>query len=182
MTSRLSYVDPANATGRARELLDGVKAKLGRVPNAMKAMVNAPAVFEGYLSFTAAMSKGVLPATVREQIALVVSQANRCEYCVSAHSLTAKLAGLNPEQILNARRGKGTDPKAHAVLNLAQNVLERRGDVSDQQLADARQAGLTDTEVTEVVGNVVLISLMNYFNQFARPDNDFPHVSLALPQ
>jgi len=180
MTSRIAPVDPASAQGHAKELLDGVKAKLGRVPNAMKTMVHSPAALEGYLSLTAALSRGVLPASLREQIALVVSQTNGCEYCVSAHSLTGKLAGLNPEQVLNARQGRGSDAKSQAVLDLAQNILERRGDVSDDQLADARQAGLSDAEVAEVVGNVALVTLMNYFNQVARTEIDFPHVSLSL--
>jgi len=65
-------------------------------------------------------------------------------------------------------------------LILARQVLERRGDVSDAQLAAARAAGITDGEVAEVVVHVALNVLTNYFNVLARTEVDFPPVSMSL--
>jgi uncharacterized peroxidase-related enzyme len=180
MSSRISPVDPNLAHGQTQDLLGSIKAKMGMVPNALKTMAHAPALLEGYLSLSGALSKGVLPAPIREQIALTVSQANRCEYCLSAHTLSAKRAGLNPEQILEARKGKSQDPKAQAVLDLVHNILERHGDISDDQLVHARQAGVADAEIAEVVGNVALMTLTNYFNQVVKTDVDFPRVLVAM--
>ena len=36
--ARLTIVDPAQATGETKELLDAVKAKIGSVPNLTKAL------------------------------------------------------------------------------------------------------------------------------------------------
>lgn len=180
MTSRIATVDAGTAQGKAQELLTVVKAKFGKAPNMMKTMAHSPAVLEGYLALAGALSKGVLPATVREQIALAVSQVNECEYCLSAHSLTGKLAGLTPDQITDARRGKASDPKIQAVLNLASNILERRGHVSDEEFGDAKQAGLTDAEINEVVANVALMNLTNYYNSVVATEVDFPRVSLSV--
>ncbi len=180
MASRITPVDPTQAEGHAKELLSVVKQKLGMVPNALKTMARSPAVLEGYLGFTGALGKGTLRAKDRERIALVVSQTNGCEYCLSGHSLTGKMAGLNPEQIRAAREGKADDGKSQALLNLTQNLLERRGNVSDEQLAEARQAGLTDAELVEVVGNVAVMTLTNFLNQLAHTDVDFPYVSPTL--
>ncbi|MDB5389233.1 MAG: Carboxymuconolactone decarboxylase family protein [Planctomycetaceae bacterium] len=180
MSRRISPVDPTLAQGPVKDLLGSIKAKIGMVPNAFKTMAQAPALLEGYLSLSGALSKGVLPASIREQIALTVSQANRCEYCLSAHTLTARHAGLKPDQITDARQGKAEDPKAQAVLNLVHNILERRGDISDEQLSDARKAGVGDSEISEVVGNVALMTLTNYFNQVVRTDIDFPRVLVAM--
>lgn len=180
MATRVSPVDPAVVQGKARDLLSAVKSKYGMIPNALKTMANAPAALEGYLALSGALSKGVLPAVQREQVALAVSQHNGCEYCLSAHSITGKLAGLQPEQISAARRGKANDPKSQAILNLTQNILERRGNVSDEQLAVARAAGLTDAELVEVVSNVAVITMTNFLNNVARPDVDFPKVTVAL--
>jgi len=179
MSSRIAPVDPAVAEGKAKALLGTVKAKLGNVPNMMKTMAHSPALLEGYLVFSSALAKGVLPANVREQLALAVGQANDCEYCLSAHTHFATRAGLTPEQIVSARDGVSQDAKTQAVLSLAENILAYHGDLSDEQLADARDAGLTDEEIAEVVGHVALSTLTNYFNQVAQTEIDFPRVSVT---
>ena len=127
--SRLPLVDPSEAEGKARELLDSVKAKVGRVPNMMKAMAAAPAVLEGYMGLSGALGKGTLDRKLRERIALALAETNGCHYCVAAHSLIGKHAGLDEAELLAARRGHSADPKAEAGLDFARLVLERRGDV-----------------------------------------------------
>ena len=89
---RITPVDPHTAQGRARELLDAVKAKLGIVPNMTRAMAVSPSVLEAYLGFSGALGHGILPARVREQLALDVSEVNHCDYCVSAHGAVGKHA------------------------------------------------------------------------------------------
>ncbi len=46
---RIIPVDTTTAHGKAKELLDVVKNKLGIVPNMTRAMAVSPAVLEGYL-------------------------------------------------------------------------------------------------------------------------------------
>lgn len=180
MTTRLTAVDPAASEGKAGILLASVKAKMGVVPNMMRTMAHSPALLEGYLAFNGALAKGALPAAVREQLALVVGQANGCEYCVSAHTLFAGRAGLSPEQITWAREGVSSDPKTQAVLSLALNILEARGSISDEQIEDAREAGLSDADIAEVVGHVALSTLTNYFNNLAHTEVDFPRVAVNV--
>lgn len=91
--SRLHQIQPASSTGRAKELLDAVQGKLGLVPNMTRAMVNSPAVLDGYLSLSGALAKGSLSAKTREQIALTVAEKNDCEYCLAAHSTIGKMVG-----------------------------------------------------------------------------------------
>ena len=180
MTSRISAVDPAVAEGKTKSLLGTVKAKMGVVPNMMKTMAISPALLEGYLTFSGALAKGVLPPAVREQLALTVSQHNGCEYCLAAHSLFAGRSGLKPNEIAWAREGVASDAKTQAALSLAQNILDHRGDVSNEQLADARDAGLSDAEIAEVVGHVALSTLTNYFNQLAHTEVDFPRAAVNV--
>ena len=42
--TRIQAIDYEQSTGKARELLDAVKAKLGITPNMMKTMAQSPAV------------------------------------------------------------------------------------------------------------------------------------------
>lgn len=171
---RIPTINPHEATGRSRELLDGVHAKLGVTPNLMRAMANSPAALESYLQFSGALGRGELSAKTREQVALAVAQANSCEYCLSAHSAIGKSAGLTPDQIRDARTGAATDSKTNAILKLTKQLVEKRGLVSDDDLDEARDAGVTDAEIAEVVANTALNIFTNYFNHVAETDIDFP--------
>lgn len=72
--NQLPTVEPATAQGRARELLDAVQQKLGVTPNMVKAMANSPALLQGYLDFSAALSSGAIPAATAERVALTVAE------------------------------------------------------------------------------------------------------------
>ena len=173
--SRIPQINPESATGKAKELLDAVKTKLGLVPNMTRAMANAPAVLDGYLSLSGALSKGSsLTAKHREQIALAVGQANDCDYCLAAHSTIGKMVGLTTEQILDSRRGTAVDPKSEAVIKFARRLVDVRGRVSNLDLAEARTAGLNDAAIAEIVANTALNIFTNYFNHVAETDIDFP--------
>ncbi len=60
--SRLFTVDPAKASGKSKELLDAVQAKLKITSNMTKVMANSAAVVQGYLVFSGALREGVLDA------------------------------------------------------------------------------------------------------------------------
>ena len=44
--NRITQLDPAQATGKAKQLLDAVQSKLGIVPNLTRVLANAPAALE----------------------------------------------------------------------------------------------------------------------------------------
>ncbi len=180
--SRIAPVNPANATGKAKDLLNAVQAKLGITPNLMKTLATAPAALEGYLNFSGALSTGVLDAKFREQIALAVAQANSCEYCLSAHSAIGKMVGLKPEEIDSSRESHSADAKKDAGLKFAQSIVVERGEVSDIAVDRVRKAGYSDGEITEIVANVAINIFTNYFNHVAQTEVDFPRVPAALKQ
>jgi len=172
--SRISQIVPETATGKAQELLVAVKQKLGLVPNMTRAMANSPAVLEGYLGLSGALGKGELSAKNREQIALAVSQANECGYCLAVHSTIGKMVGLTPDQIRDSRRGMAIDPKTDTLIRFARKLVDDRGRVSNADLHAVREAGFDDAAIAEVVANVALNLFTNYFNHVAETDIDFP--------
>lgn len=180
MTARLTAINPAEATGKTKELLEAVKAKLGRAPNLIKTLANSPAALEAYLNFSASLSGGLLDGKLREQIALAVGEANRCQYCVSAHTAIGKMAGLDEETLKAARQASSSDAKTDAALKFARSILESRGDVTDDDVKKVKDAGYSEGEITEIVANTVLNIFTNYFNLAARTEVDFPKVELAL--
>ena len=176
---RINPIDTNEATGVTRELLDAVQKALGITPNMMKTMARSPAVLEGYLSLNTALGKA-LTAKLREQIALVTAEVNGCGYCASAHTALGKLVGLTEEQTTLARQGGSGDEKSEAALKFAQTVLQKRGKVSDQDLALVRAAGFDDGNIAEIVAHVALNVFTNYFNEVAKTEIDFPVVQVPL--
>jgi uncharacterized peroxidase-related enzyme len=180
--ARITQISPEAATGRAKDLLNAVKDKLGLVPNMTRAMANAPAALEGYLQLSGAIGKGTLPAKAREQIALAVAQANGCDYCVAAHSAIGRMVGLTVDQIRDSRLGTAVDPKDDTLVRFALKVLNARGAVSDVDLDEVRGAGFDDAAIAEVMANVALHVFTNYFNRMAETDLDFPKVPELKPE
>ena len=172
--TRLNAIDPDHAQGQAKTLLEGVRAKLGMTPNLMRTFANSPAVLSAYLGFSGALQAGALPAKLREQVALAVSEQNGCGYCLGAHTALGRAAGLSDETILDARRGQSTDRRAAAALRFVNRVVADRGRVDDAELAAVRAAGFDDGEIGELVAHVALTVFTNYFNHVAETEEDFP--------
>ena len=175
--SRLPLVDPTHAQDKAHDLFEGVRSRMGRIPNMMKAMANSPAVLEGYLGLAGALAGGSLDPKLRERISIEASEANGCGYCLAAHNLTGRLAGLDEEERLANRRGHSHDPKADVALMFARSLLDNRGHVTDDDFRRVKEAGYTDGEVAEIIALVALNVLTNYFNIAAETPVDFPAVA-----
>jgi uncharacterized peroxidase-related enzyme len=181
MTARLPLIDPTRASGPQKELLDAVKAKMGLVPNLTRVLANAPAALKGYLDFSAALAGASLSARQREQLALAVAEVNGCGYCLSAHTLIGGKLGLEEEQLLDARRGVADDARTAALLQVAQRLVLERGHLKDADLRAAREAGVTDAELTETIAVVAFNLFTNYVNHVARAPIDFPEVKPGVP-
>lgn len=178
MSIQLNAIDPKKTTGNTKQLLDNIQSKMKNVPNVMRTMANSPAVLEGYLSFNDALSQGSLSEKLREQIAITVSEANGCEYCLSAHSSIAKNVGLNENDVRNAQLCKANDPKVEVALKFAYAIVAKRGEVSNSDIQSVKSAGYSEGEIAEIIANVSLNIFTNYFNHIAKTEIDFPKAKL----
>jgi uncharacterized peroxidase-related enzyme len=176
--SRLTAIQPENATGKAKQLLDAVQAKLKITPNLTKVMANAPAVLQGYLGLSGALVEGVLDPKLREKLALEIGEQNSCQYCVSAHTAIGKMTGLSDSEIEAARGAQSAVPKHAAALAFAHQIVASKGRLSDTDFNAVRAAGLSDAEIAEVIAHVAMNIFTNYFNNIAQVEVDFPKVSL----
>ncbi|MBE8725419.1 carboxymuconolactone decarboxylase family protein [Flavobacterium hungaricum] len=175
--TRLTALNPEEVTGKTKDLFNAVQAKLGSVPNMMRTMGNSPAVLEGYLNLSGALSHGKLSAKTGELIALAVSESNSCDYCLAAHTFIGeKLVKADPEVLKAARTGNSTDAKTEAVLQLAKTLISKNGLVNDEDVNKAKNAGVSDAEIAETVAHTALNVLTNYSNNLANTEIDFPTV------
>jgi uncharacterized peroxidase-related enzyme len=155
-----------------RATLAGIRAKLGMVPNLARVLAHSPAALNGWLGLAGALSGGVLPARLRESIALAVAAGNGCEYCLSAHAALGARAGLTEAEIDAAVAGGAADAKEAAALAFARAVLAGGDDAS--ALAALRAAGWDDAAAVEIIAHVALNLLTNRINTVAGTPVDFP--------
>jgi uncharacterized peroxidase-related enzyme len=173
--ARLTPLTPENTSGKTRELLQAVKSKLGMVPNIAGAMAHSPALLEGYLGLSGAIASGKLDPKLREFIALAVAERNECYYCLSAHTTIGnKILGIDEDPLLKSRTEETIDDRTDAALIFVRAIVDRKGKVTDDEVAAIKDAGFNDEEIAEIFGNVALNLLTNYFNELAHTEIDFP--------
>jgi uncharacterized peroxidase-related enzyme len=172
---RIEAIDPNTASANVKPLLDGVKKGLGVVPNVFRVAAQSPVAIESLVALVGATGKGTLNAKTREAIALTVSEANACDYCLSAHTALGKHAGLADDAIAKARDAQSDDARLGAILGLTRAIVDHRGRASTA-LEEARRAGLSDGEIVEIVANVTATTFTNYLNELAETEIDFPVV------
>jgi uncharacterized peroxidase-related enzyme len=177
--ARIPPVELTRASDETRELLERTQRELGCVPKLYAMMANSPAALRGYLDFRAALARGRLPASLREQLALLMAELSGCRYCVSAQTWRAMEAGITAEEVAANRRAESADPAIAAALGFAVAVLDSRGQVTDRELARLRSAGFDNEEIGEIVAHVALNSFVSFFSKLARPEADFPVVPLT---
>jgi len=80
---RIHSVEPGEAQGQTRELLEAVEKAFGTTPNVAKVMANSPAVLDSFLALSTAMGGAKIGGKLLHQIKLATSEANTCDYCNS---------------------------------------------------------------------------------------------------
>ncbi|MGX9432481.1 MULTISPECIES: carboxymuconolactone decarboxylase family protein [Bradyrhizobium] len=102
--SRLSVPSLETATGATAEVYGQIKKAIGSVPNTFKAIgAHGPDALKSIMLADSVLAAGSLSKRDQETIKLVISGVAGCDYCVTAHSLLGKLAGLKPDELKNIR-------------------------------------------------------------------------------
>lgn len=165
--SGISLVDPSHAPADVKPLLDVVQAQLGATPTFVRVLANSPAALEGFLGLFTIAGEGVLDGRTRERIALAIAGQNSCQYCVSAHTALGRGAGLDEAELIAARSGASSEPKAAAALAFA-NVTAAE--------FDAATAALSEAEIVEAIAHVALNIFTYLIGKSTKVEIDLPAV------
>jgi uncharacterized peroxidase-related enzyme len=173
----MPFIEPLKletANEDQKKVLDGILAKMGKLPNIYATMAHSPSTLQAMLAYGVGLKKGVLTPKEIEAIALAVGQNNNCDYCVSAHTVIGKMSGLTEQETIEARQGISSDPKMDALLELAVEVSQKRGRPLRKVVDAFKAAGYSDGALIEVIAWVAYNSFTNYFNHIAETEVDFP--------
>jgi AhpD family alkylhydroperoxidase len=158
---------------RAKAAADGA-VDTHHGPGLLGALAGSPAALAGYLGLHDGLAQGRLTAIERSLVGLMVAQRSLSPYCLSVQTRRARRAGLTTEQIAAAREGCAGADREVALLFLAGKLVTNRGELAEADLAAVRQAGLGDTEITEVICHVALNLTAASVSHAARLKLDFP--------
>ncbi len=168
---RFHVVEPETATGAAKELFDGPLRTMQL--NIFKGIANNPAILKAFLEFSGSVkSAGTLNNIEHELIAITVSVANGCDYCLAAHTMSSRMSGMSDDAIDAAKRGEASDTKHQALLHFVSTMLEKRGFVSDADLNAVKDAGYDESAIIEIHGVMTVYHFTNMFNHMNETDVD----------
>jgi uncharacterized peroxidase-related enzyme len=177
--SRISIPTRDDAPAASIPILDEINRKFGVIPNLFRLLAISPKALEAYAGLNGTLT-ATFDAKIREQVAIAVAQVNACDYCLSAHTyLGTNLAGLTATDVKLNRQGSASDPRTAAIVRFAARVTEQRGHLANDELAAARNAGLSDAELVEIVALVADNVFTNFVNSVAQTDIDFPVVQAS---
>jgi uncharacterized peroxidase-related enzyme len=169
--------DPEALDEDTRAYFDICIEKLGLVPNVLRTFSvdqDKLRTFSAYYN-QLMLAKSGLSKLEREMVAVVVSSANRCFYCLVAHGQAVRQLSGDPELgemlVMNYRVAK-LEPRQRAMLDFAWKLTAEPWSVDEPDRQALRDAGLTDDEVFDLAD---VIGFFNMSNRFAIATDMMPN-------
>src|SRR3954466_9648279 len=164
-----------------RKLFAKARQRLGFVPNVFRAYAFRPERLRAWFTHFRARHepREDLGAADREMIAVVVSAANGCLYCLVAHGAALREELGDPvlgERIAFDWRRAGLDDRRSAICAYAEKATLRPRDLDRGDLQSLLDAGLTLEEAWDVAE---VAAMYNFTNRMAMATNMLPNEEYA---
>lgn len=165
--------DATTAPAASAEMLNGVQAAWGFVPNLHKVLAESPAALEAYATLWGIAEKTSFTPVERNIVYLSIIYENECVYCMAGHSNLSRMAKVDDAAIAAVRDGRPiADAKLQALRQFAALVTRNRGVVSQADVAAFKAAGYTNQSVLDVLVLAATKLISNYTNHLAQTPLD----------
>ncbi len=153
-------------TERQQKYLDVAKEKLGFVPNVLQAYAWHSTKFAAFSEMYNDLMLGDsgLSKLEREMIAVVVSSANHCYYCLTAHGAAVRQLSGQPElgeQLVMNYRSADVTKKQRAMLDFAWTLTRQPEGIDEEHRAALRKAGWKDREIWDIAAVAAFFNMSN---------------------
>ena len=165
---------------RQQKYLDVCQEKLGFVPNVLAAYAwhgQKLAGFSGMYNELMLGDSG-LTKLEREMVAVVVSSANHCYYCLTAHGAAVRQLSGNPalgEQMVMNYRAADLSPKQRAMLDFAWELTKHPETIDEEHRAALRKAGWKDRDIWDIAATASFFNMSNRMSAATdmRPNDEY---------
>lgn len=164
--SVLGVPDPAGLDDDLKVIWAKCVEKLGFVPNVFSTYSLKPQRLRNFMAMynEIMLAKSGLTKLEREMIAVVVSSANRCYYCLVAHGAAVRMLSSDPElgemMALNYRVAK-LDARQRAMLDFTWKLTTTPNLVDDADRDGLRALGLSNDDIFDLAETVAFFNLSN---------------------
>jgi uncharacterized peroxidase-related enzyme len=171
-TEPICWLDVPGAdevSDEVKELWAKPLEKLGFVPNVLRVYAIRPRHLQLWNDFYDELMRGEsgLSKAQREMIAVVVSTANRCHYCIVSHSAALRKLTGDPilvEQLQTNQAYADVDAKERAMLDFALKLTEQSHRCTEADVDALRDAGWNDEEIMDIAE---VTAMFNFTNRLA---------------
>ncbi len=149
-----------------RQYFDKCTEKLGFVPNVLKAYGLRPKKLHNFIKLYNELMLGDsgLSKLEREMIAVVVSSANRCYYCLVAHGQAVRRLSGDPqlgEMLVMNYRAARLEPRHRAMLDFAWKLTVTPYLVEDADRETLRAHGFSEEEIFDIADVAGFFNMSN---------------------
>ncbi len=151
--------------------------KIGFVPNVLAAYSFSEAKLRAFMGMynDLMLEDSVLSKLEREMIAVVVSAANRCYYCLTAHGQAVRLMSGDPalgELLAMNYRVAKLPRKQRVMLDFAHKMTVASAEVGEADRGALRRAGFNDRAIWDIAA---VASFFNMTNRMASAVDMMPN-------
>ena len=149
-----------------RDLWEPSLEKLGFVPNVLRLYALRPDNLLAWNAWYEVAMKGEsgLTKPEREMIAVVVSVANDCAYCIAAHSAALRKLTKDPalaDAVAADHATAPLEPRVRAMLDYAVKLTLRPTEMTETDVATLRDTGWSDEDIMDVAEVTGLFNMSN---------------------
>ena len=151
--------------------------KLGMVPNVLRTFSRNQDKLRAFAAYynTLMLAPSGLSKLEREMVAVVVSSANRCFYCLVAHGQAVRALSGDPqlgEMLVMNYRTAPLSARQRAMLDFAWQLTVEPWRVEEPHRQALREAGLGEDEIFDLAD---VIGFFNMSNRFAIASDMMPN-------
>jgi uncharacterized peroxidase-related enzyme len=157
---------PAPPTEAMAAYLKKCQEKLGFVPNVLQAYAFDMPKLEAFVAMynDLMLAPSGLSKLEREMIAVVVSSANRCYYCLTAHGAAVRALGEDPvlgELMVMNYRAAHLSKRERAMLDFAVKLTVEPWAVEEADRAALRKAGFSARDIWDIAAVTGFFNMSN---------------------
>lgn len=165
---------------RQKKYLAVCDEKIGFVPNVLKAYAWHSTKFAAFTAMynDLMMGDSGLTKLEREMIAVTVSSANHCHYCLVAHGAAVRQLSGDPalgEQLVSNYRTAPLDARQRAMLDFSWKLTKQPEAVDEADREALRTAGWSDRDIWDIASVAAFFNMSNRVSAATdmRPNDEY---------
>lgn len=167
-------------------VLEKAREFFGYPPNLVVEMSHNVATADGYIGLLSVLQRsGTLTRTEQQIVMLAIAAWNGCEYCMAAHRMSAKRAGVEQSELNRLSRVEiPANRRLQALATATWALMDKEGRLTAEDLSAFEEHGIEKAQLYEMIALIAAELIANYVDHIEKTPLDAAIVSQrfsALP-